>query len=239
MSKAWCIIPPSVYYDRDLSDSEKTLYGRLLGLINETGYCWAGDEFLAKDRGVDVRTVQRHLRGLKEVGYVEIEKSGKSRFIRLKLDKNDKTVVSDTTKLSYRDVNIGDSSVTEDVTEMIPQENNSRTLERDLSIREVFDYWVKARERVLKARGQLRKQQPIHLDKANRRKKINARLEEGYSVEDLKRAVLGCLGNDYNVEGGYIDIALICRNSQKVEQYIAWFNKRKKVIQKEPKEWDG
>jgi DNA-binding MarR family transcriptional regulator len=243
MVKVWCLIPPSVYYDKDVSEAAKTLYGRLLGLVNETGYCWAGDNFLAEDRGVDVRTIQRHLRELKKEGYIEIETSGKTRFIRLKLNKHDKTVVSGTTKLSDIDVNIVDTPVTESVTGKIPKENN-KDLELDLAIREVFDFWVKARYRVLTARGQLdtgRKQPTMKLTtgKNSRREAISARLNEGYTTEALKRAVLGCLGNDFNVENGHIDIGLICRSSAKVEQYIAWFNKRKRESKKGPEVWNG
>ena len=51
--------------------------------------------------------------------------------------------------------------------------------------------------------------------------KIRARLGEGYSPDQLKDAVLGCLSNPFNVERGYTDIELICRSQAKVEQYRA------------------
>ena len=51
---------------------------------------------------------------------------------------------------------------------------------------------------------------------------MNARLLEGYTVEDLKSAVDGCFGSKRNVEGGFIDLELICRNDQKVTQYMQW-----------------
>ena len=53
--------------------------------------------------------------------------------------------------------------------------------------------------------------------------KISARLREGYSVDDLQHAIDGCLSNQSNVDGGYLDIELICRDQQHVEQYLAWF----------------
>jgi hypothetical protein len=57
---------------------------------------------------------------------------------------------------------------------------------------------------------------------AERMGKIRARLGEGYTLEQLRAAIDGCLSNPRNIEGGYTDIELICRSQAKVEQYRAW-----------------
>jgi len=51
---------------------------------------------------------------------------------------------------------------------------------------------------------------------------VKARLAEDFTVDELKSAVDGCLGNERNVEGGYIDLELICRDDQHVTQYMQW-----------------
>jgi hypothetical protein len=55
--------------------------------------------------------------------------------------------------------------------------------------------------------------------------KIRGRLEEGYTVDQLKAAVDGCGGSSFhqgdNERGHrYDDITLICRSGSKVEQFI-------------------
>lgn len=81
---------------------------------------------------------------------------------------------------------------------------------------EVFDYWRKHRRTVLKkTSGAPMKPSPKRLSA------IQARLNEGYTLEELKQAVDGCLSKDWNVENGYTDIELICRDQQRVEQYRA------------------
>lgn len=82
---------------------------------------------------------------------------------------------------------------------------------------EVFGYWETRRAEVIgKAVGP-----PMRLTK-KRLTKIQARLAEGYTVVQLKEAVDGCLSSRRNLDRGYTDIELICRDQTKVEQYRAW-----------------
>jgi hypothetical protein len=62
----------------------------------------------------------------------------------------------------------------------------------------------------------------------DRRRKIESRLREGYSVERIKRAIDGCHGSDFHTGRGeyhggtqYVDITLICRTGSKLEEFEA------------------
>jgi hypothetical protein len=85
-------------------------------------------------------------------------------------------------------------------------------------VRQVFEYWRRKREAALSLDGG----GPRMKLSAKRSSRINARLREGYTPEQLMRAVDGCLASPRNVEGGHTDIELICRDQQHVEQYTAW-----------------
>lgn len=79
---------------------------------------------------------------------------------------------------------------------------------------EVFEYWRTRRAQVIgKDSG------PPMQPTAKRMSKIRARLKQGYSPDQLKQAVDGCLSRQHNVDGGYLDIELICRDQTKVELY--------------------
>jgi len=80
----------------------------------------------------------------------------------------------------------------------------------------VFGYWRYRREQVL-GRSSGPRIQPIK----KRRSRIRARLAEGYTPDQLERAVDGCLSTDFNIRNGHTDIELICRDQQHVEQYLA------------------
>lgn len=80
-------------------------------------------------------------------------------------------------------------------------------------IREVFEYW---RERTGKAAAKLT---------GDRAQKVRARLAEGYTVAELKRAIDGCIASPFHSGGNetgtvYDELGLICRNGTKVETFI-------------------
>ena len=96
---------------------------------------------------------------------------------------------------------------------------NTNTSDYSDEVISVFDYWNEKRSAVLPGRRRTAKATPERLSK------VKARLAEGNSVDDLKLAVDGCLGSKRNVVGGYVDLELICRDDQKVTQYMQWARK--------------
>ncbi|MFC1531129.1 hypothetical protein ACFL5T_02680 [Gemmatimonadota bacterium] len=83
---------------------------------------------------------------------------------------------------------------------------------------EIFDYWRQCRSSLLGKTGG----PPMQFTE-KRTSKLRSRLAEGYTPDQIKEAIQGCLSNPRNVAGGYLDLELICRDQQHVEQYRAWF----------------
>lgn len=79
--------------------------------------------------------------------------------------------------------------------------------------REVYAHWVAQRQAVLPDA-----MAPMFNDK--RRRAVQARLREGFTVEQLKRAVEGMLCTAFNVEKGFTDLELCCRDASHVERFI-------------------
>lgn len=105
----------------------------------------------------------------------------------------------------------------------------TKTKEKDLSdkpdnIQVLFIYWQK-----------IHNHKRAKLD-LKRKKKITARLKDGYSVDDIKRAIDGCklsphhMGKNDN-ETIYDDIELICRDGSHVDMFI-------KKTENMKSEWD-
>jgi hypothetical protein len=82
------------------------------------------------------------------------------------------------------------------------------------AIREVFDHWVTGWKRVVRGT-----RTPTLDDK--RRGKIRARLREGYTVADLRRAVDGLWESAWHMEKKQWDIELVCRDAAHVDRFIA------------------
>ena len=69
----WCIIPPWVMARSDISMTQKVLYGRILGLSEQRGYCWASNAWLASQIGVAPQTVANNLSDMAAKGLVRVE----------------------------------------------------------------------------------------------------------------------------------------------------------------------
>lgn len=85
-------------------------------------------------------------------------------------------------------------------------------MDHDQAVTEVFAFW----RDLLSPRARL---------DDRRRRIIRARLDDGYSAEELKLAALGCRASPFhqgdNDRGArYCSIDLICRNAEKVDQFL-------------------
>lgn len=90
----------------------------------------------------------------------------------------------------------------------------SQRSERTLQAKEIFDYWV----------SRLGKAGNVKFT-ADRKRKVEARLREGYTVDELKQAVDGILKSPHHMgenEQGvvYDDLGLICRKGEKTDHFI-------------------
>lgn len=99
-----------------------------------------------------------------------------------------------------------------------PPKQEKRSKREEQQVRIVFDYWRDRRKAILSLNGR----GPEMKLTEKRASVVRARLEEGYTTEQLCEAVDGCLGSPRNVEGGHIDLELICRDQKQVGQYRAW-----------------
>ena len=86
----------------------------------------------------------------------------------------------------------------------------------------VFDFWKK-----IMGKGQSTKLT------TTRKNKIKARLSEGYTIDDIQSAIVGCTKSSHHMGSNpqsnpdnrrYDDIELICRTGDKLEQFIGYNN---------------
>lgn len=80
-------------------------------------------------------------------------------------------------------------------------------------IQEIFEFWKTTF---------CKSDQTVLSDK--RKTKIQARLKEGYAVDQIKKGIIGCSKSDYHVENKYTDIELICRDAGKLDRFIEMNN---------------
>lgn len=70
---AYVVIPAPVFFDPNLPERAKMLYGLISSMCNHAGYCWAKNATLARYLGAtEDKTVRRHLSVLKDRGYISV-----------------------------------------------------------------------------------------------------------------------------------------------------------------------
>lgn len=80
----YAIIPANVRYDKILKPNAKLLYGELTALCNQSGFCWAGNDYFAGLYNVDQKTISRWISQLVKGRYITSEvlkKDGNKRKI--------------------------------------------------------------------------------------------------------------------------------------------------------------
>lgn len=173
----YSIIPASVRYNDNLSANAKLLYGEITALANARGFCWASNSYFANLYRVSIESVKRWMRQLKESGYirVEIETRGSNteRHIYV-LDDPQNSMIQWGSKMTL-------GGVKNDPTPRVKNDphniTSSNITENKEHIVEIVDYLnLKARKSY---RSSTKKTQTL----------INARLKDGYTVEDFKKVI--------------------------------------------------
>lgn len=94
----------------------------------------------------------------------------------------------------------------------INQSNSEQSNKSDTRPLEIFEYWCDVMNKKRSAFSPKRK------------KVIEARLKDGYPVDEIKTAIINCSNTPHNMGKNennkeYNDIELICRSSEKLEQF--------------------
>lgn len=69
----WGVIPAPIRGDQTLTDKAKLLYADLTALSDETGYCWASNNYLAQLYRCGERTISRSISQLADLGFIRVE----------------------------------------------------------------------------------------------------------------------------------------------------------------------
>lgn len=173
----YSIIPASVRYNDNLSANAKLLYGEITALANARGFCWASNSYFANLYRVSIESVKRWMRQLKESGYIRVEivtrGSNTERHIYV-LDDPQNSMTQGGSKMTL-------GGVKNDPTPRVKNDPNNITsvniTENKEHIVEIVDYLnLKAGKSY---RSSTKKTQTL----------INARLKDGYTVEDFKKVI--------------------------------------------------
>ena len=203
------MVPIEVLEDHRLDSSALAVYAALRSFCDhgkDTGAFPSGARIASRARCTD-RTVRTKVKLLMETGWITV-KSGKAE------GKSNHYTVHYTIKEGRKILPTPSENLTYRGRKMLPTtKSHSTEIQLPTEVSVVFDFWDGERKRVLKSN---RSAKPTN----KRIGKVAERLAEGFSVDDLKRAVRGCMSNGFNVDGGHFDLELICRDEAHTTRYM-------------------
>ncbi len=87
----YSIIPSKILYNKELKANEKLLYAMITSLACKEGYCFATNNYFAKELGVHPKTVSSWISDLKDKDFVKAEviKNENKQIIQRKIYIND------------------------------------------------------------------------------------------------------------------------------------------------------
>ena len=192
------MIPDIVLRDNRLTANAKILFGKIICISGQKGFCDYTNAQLSTEMRVDTRTIQRYLMQIESCGYAMVSLSGdglKDRCIYLN---------------THGDSNWGEVPV-------VTAESNGSY---DFSAANILHSWSKELKDSSEYWGMPYRERKVT---DTRLRKVIARLNEGTDTQLLLDAIRGCVWNEFNIKGGHTDIELICRNMENVERYaLKW-----------------
>ncbi len=72
MTSQWAILPAPVRYDPDLPANAKLLYAEIAAKTNATGFCWASNDFFARQMKLSADSVSRLIKTLETAEYIVV-----------------------------------------------------------------------------------------------------------------------------------------------------------------------
>lgn len=235
MKKSYfAIIPATVRYDERLSPNAKLLFGELTALANQTGACWASNQYFGDLYGKSKKSVSHWIKQLNEFGYIDVKifykegsKEVEKRLINIAPDPTEKNLPTYGNKLPYpREENFptpGEEKVTDNST-LINNTINSKKAEAFVSWFNKFMIEMKGKEGNFKCINSVKQ-------------KFFARMRDGYTEKDFERALMNISKSDFHRESNFQHITptFLCRP----DNLEKWCNASPDEIKEQPKRMTG
>lgn len=176
----YSILTADVRYDKELKANEKLLFSEITALANKYGYCTASNGYLADLYGVKKTTISHWLIHLKEKNYIsiEIERNDKKEIISRKIYPISTPIAQKNNRYSKNE----QDPIAQKSKENITSINNINSEVDKESKKDRFDY-----DKFISWFNEITGRS--FSSKVLFKKYINARLNEGFTKEDIAKVV--------------------------------------------------
>lgn len=234
-SVGYLYVPTDVMSSTELGLREKAMWGRLEAFADGEGVCRETNERLGHQLNLSKRQVQRLLSSLENEGYLrrEFERDEKGQIVERRLvpthpHRDSDFVTTPMTEPESRQIgedargNGGNPEkdgmpILSSRSSLYTQEQLEGLSEEERAVRVVWEHYLsRYADRYSEHRADR-----LKLDTCGREGHIRARLEEGYSPEELCRAIDGNFSDDWYRDRDKHELEFIVRNQSRVEEFLS------------------
>lgn len=213
----FAVIPAEVRYDTELSAGAKLLYGEISALCNKEGFCWATNAYFSQLYQATPRTISRHISQLVERGHLKAE-GNESEARKLTAVWGWTKMSTPTTELS-RGVDRNVQGGRQNCLGVI-----NKTMNKKTNIQE-------AHEVMTFFNSVFNKQYKLN---SARRDLIDRRLKDGYTLEQLKTAIINFSKDEWPERHRFCDLVYCIGVRNKVDNLEKWLNTTPKKAEPKP-----
>lgn len=172
----YAVIPANVRYDENLKLGEKMMYGEITSLTYKTGECWASNNYFAKLYKVSPQAISKWIKALENRNYITITYIKNGNAIAKRIIKMVSTDIDRVSTTVEGGINYSLEGYQHRIKENNTSNNNTR-INNIYIVEQVIDYLNEVVGSKYKSTTR------------TTRDKINARLNEGFTVEDFKTVI--------------------------------------------------
>ena len=176
----YSILTAEVRYSKDLTDFQKILISEITALSNKNKFCFASNSYFAKTFDKSIESISRNLSKIKKLGFIDIridQKRGNYREIRLLLNKSIPIDANNKTPIDANNKTYNNTSINNNIN------NNINVNNYDL-FNTFISYYKKQTGQRLRIPTQKTK-----LAASQKYKLFAARINDGYTLDDLKKVL--------------------------------------------------
>lgn len=217
----YAIITADVRYSKLISANEKLLYAEITSLTHSSGICWASNNYFSELYNVTPQAISKWIKKLKENGFIDVKyiyKEGSKEILKREIRCINNGLLGINNGLRGYQQRIKDNIINNNI-------NNNNNVGFDKTNAIDFDALLVFFN---KTTGK-----NIRIINAKTKAQFNARLKEGYTKEDIMKAIRNCSMDKYHIENPkYLTPEFISR-PDKIEKYA---NAVQRVVRL-PEDW--
>lgn len=227
----YAIIPASVRYDANLSANAKLLYGEITALCNERGYCWSSNKYFADLYNVSNNTISRWISELTNSNHIRIEmiyREGTREIVNRYIYLSSEAINKITNTYHQKR---GEGIIKNDDTPINKNDVYNNTLFNNTdnnTVNNTMNKTVDLFDRFIFICN-------LTLNKSYRgdnkaRRQFQARIKDGYKLEDFKKAIENASQDPFHMEKEYRYLTPeFFTRSDKLERYMQMPTKIRKI----------